>query len=69
MSVTKLAINTIIYASITVAPFEVLYDKSIPLRVDLLLSRKSYINPHVHKFARNMKQLIKKITSAMHEEI
>ena len=52
---TGMAINSTIYASITKALFEVLYGENIPLPIDLLLSRDSYIKPQANKFTSKMK--------------
>ena len=67
VAVTKMAINSIINASITQAPFEVLYGIKIPLPVDSLLSRESSINSHAHTFGRKMQQLVTKVKSSMHD--
>ena len=67
VAVTEIATNSTINASINKAPFEVLYGENTPLSVDLLLYRKSCINPYAHSFARNMKQAVNKVKSAMHD--
>ena len=49
------------------APFKVLYGESIPLTIELLLSRESSIYPKAHIFASNMQQVVYKVKSAMHD--
>ena len=64
---TKVAINSTINAKISKAPFEVLYSKNIvPLPVDFLLSRESFINSYAHIFTSKMKQLVTEVKNAMH---
>ena len=55
VSITEMAINSTINASINKALFKVLYGKNIPLPVDWLLYRESSINPYAHAFASKMK--------------
>ena len=62
-----MAINSTINASINKVPFEFLYSENIPLPVDVLLSTASSINPHAHRFASKLKQLFKKVKSAIHD--
>ena len=62
-----MAINSTINARTNKASFEVPYGENIPLPVDLLLYRKSSIKPHAHTFARKIKLILNKVTSAMHD--
>ena len=52
--VTKMAINSTINASNKKTSFEVLYGEKIPLPIDFLLSKDSFINPQAHNFASKM---------------
>ena len=67
VSVTEMAINSTINASINKVPFDILYVENILLSIDLLLSRESSINPYAHNFASKMKQLATKLKSAIHD--
>ena len=51
MAVTEIAINYTINASTNKVPLKVFNGENIPLAVDLLLSKESFINPHAHTFA------------------
>ena len=66
IAVTEIAINSTINASINKVAFELLCGEIIPLLIDLLLSRESFINPHAHIFASKMKKLVNKVKSAMY---
>ena len=62
-----MAINSTINASISKALFEVLCGENTLLPIDLLLPRETSINPHAYLFVSKIKQIVKKVKSAMHD--
>ena len=61
-----MAIISTINVTIQKTPFEVIYGETIPLPIDLVLYRETSINPHTHKLASKLKQLVDKVKSAMY---
>ena len=64
-----MAINSTINASINKAAFDIFYCENTPLPIELLLSREFSIKPHAYMYARNIKQLVNKVKSAMYNAL